>query len=73
MDYFEQRIDRDDKYHGIIVDVHLDNVRLSDGSKARRSVVVGRPGEQDRPAEPRPEPPSVLPAAGPRSHSDHRP
>ena len=34
MDYFEQRIDRDDKYHGIIVDVHLDNVRLSDGSKA---------------------------------------
>ena len=39
MDYFEQRIDRDDKYHGIIVDVHLDNVRLSDGSKARREVV----------------------------------
>ena len=39
MDYFEQRIDRDDKYHGIIVDVHLDNVRLSDGSKARRAVV----------------------------------
>ena len=39
MDYFEQRIDRDDKYHGIIVDVHLDNVLLSDGSKARREVV----------------------------------
>ena len=39
MDYFEQCIDRDDKYHGIIVDVHLDNVRLSDGSKARREVV----------------------------------
>ena len=39
MDYFEQRIDRDDKYHGIIVDVHLDNVRLRDGSKARREVV----------------------------------
>ena len=39
MDYFEQRIDRDDKYHGIIVDVHLDNVSLSDGSKARREVV----------------------------------
>ena len=39
MDYFEQRIDRDDKYHGIIVDVHLDNVRLSDGSKAKREVV----------------------------------
>ena len=39
MDYFEQRIDRDDKYHRIIVDVHLDNVRLSDGSKARREVV----------------------------------
>ena len=39
MDYFEQCIDRDDKYHGIIVDVHLDNVRLSDGSKAKREVV----------------------------------
>ena len=39
MDYFEQRIDRDDKYHGIIVDVHLDHVRLSDGSNARREVV----------------------------------
>ena len=39
MDYFEQRIDRDDKYPGIIVDVHLDNVLLSDGSKARREVV----------------------------------
>ena len=39
MDYFEQRIDRDDKCHGILVDVHLDNVRLSDGSKARREVV----------------------------------
>lgn len=39
MDYFEERIDRDDKYHGIIVDVHLDNVRLSDGSLARREVV----------------------------------
>ena len=39
MDYFEQRIDRDDKYHGIIVDVHLDNVRLSDGRTARREVV----------------------------------
>ena len=39
MDYFEQRIDRDDKYHGIIVDVHLDHVRLDDGSIARREVV----------------------------------
>ena len=39
MEFFEQRIDRDDKYHGIIVDVHLDNVLLSDGSKARREVV----------------------------------
>ena len=43
MDYFEQCIDRDDKYHGIIVDVHLDNVRLSDGSKAK-SEVVEHPG-----------------------------
>lgn len=39
MDFFEQRIDRDDKYHGIIVDVHLDHVRLDDGSIARREVV----------------------------------
>ena len=39
MEYFEQRIDRDDKYHGIIVDVHLDHVRLDDGSVARREVV----------------------------------
>ena len=39
MDYFEERMDRDDKYHGIIVDVHLDHVRLSDGSIARREVV----------------------------------
>lgn len=39
MEYFEQRIDRDDKYHGIIVDVHLDHVRLDDGSIARREVV----------------------------------
>ena len=38
MEYFEQRIDRDDKYHGIIVDVHLDHVRLDDGSIARREV-----------------------------------
>ena len=39
MDFFEQRIDRDDKYHGIIVDVHLDHVRLNDGSISRREVV----------------------------------
>ena len=39
MDFFEQRIDRDDKYQGIIVDVHLDHVRLDDGSIARREVV----------------------------------
>lgn len=39
MDFSEQRIDRDDKYHGIIVDVHLDHVRLDDGSIARREVV----------------------------------
>ena len=39
MEYFEQRIDRDDKYHGIIVDVHLDHVRLDVGSIARREVV----------------------------------
>ena len=39
MDLFEQRIDRDDKYHGIIVDVHLDHVRLNDGSISRREVV----------------------------------
>lgn len=39
MEFFEQRIDRDDKYHGIIVDVHLDHVRLDDGSIARREVV----------------------------------
>lgn len=39
MDFFEERIDRDDKYHGIIVDVHLDNVRLSDGSLSKREVV----------------------------------
>ena len=39
MDFFEQRIDRDDKYHGIIVDVHLDRVRLNDGSISRREVV----------------------------------
>lgn len=39
MEYFEERMDRDDKYHGIIVDVHLDNVRLSDGSLAKREVV----------------------------------
>ena len=39
MDFFEQRIDRDDKYHGIIVDVHLDHVRLNDGSISRRAVV----------------------------------
>lgn len=39
MEFFEQRIDRDDKYHGIIVDVHLDHVRLDDGSIAKREVV----------------------------------
>ena len=39
MDFFEQRIDRDDKYHGIIVDVHLDHVRLNDGSISHREVV----------------------------------
>lgn len=39
MEYFERRIGRDDKYHGIIVDVHLDHVRLDDGSIARREVV----------------------------------
>ena len=39
MEFFEQRIDRDDKYHGIIVDMHLDHVRLDDGSIARREVV----------------------------------
>lgn len=39
MEFFEQRIDRDDKYHGIIVDVHLDHVRLDDGSIAPREVV----------------------------------
>lgn len=39
MEFFEQRVSRDDKYHGIIVDVHLDQVRLDDGSLARREVV----------------------------------
>ena len=39
MEFFEQRISRDDKYHGIIVDVHLDEVRLDDGSLSRREVV----------------------------------
>lgn len=39
MEFFEQRVNRDDKYHGIIVDVHLDDVRLDDGSLAKREVV----------------------------------
>ena len=39
MEYFEERVARDDKYHGIIVDVHLDRVRLNDGSLANREVV----------------------------------
>ena len=39
MEYFEERMDRADKYHGIIVDVHLDQVRLNDGSLAKREVV----------------------------------
>lgn len=39
MEFFEQRVSRDDKYHGIIVDVHLDDVRLDDGSLAKREVV----------------------------------
>jgi len=39
MDYFEACVSREDKYHGIIVDVHLDQVRLNDGSLARREVV----------------------------------
>lgn len=39
MDYFEACVSREDKYHGIIVDVHLDQVRLDDGSLARREVV----------------------------------
>lgn len=39
MDYFERCLERDDKYHGIIVDVHLDKVSLDDGSLARREVV----------------------------------
>ena len=39
MEFFEQCVSRDDKYHGIIVDVHLDDVRLDDGSLAKREVV----------------------------------
>jgi ADP-ribose pyrophosphatase len=39
MEYFEKCIDRDDKYHGIIVDVHVDSVELDDGSHAKREVV----------------------------------
>ena len=39
MDFFEQCLKREDKYHGVIVDVHLDEVKLDDGSLSRREVV----------------------------------
>ena len=39
MDLFEKCLQREDKYHGVIVDVHLDQVELADGSRSRREVV----------------------------------
>jgi len=39
MDFYEERVESEMKYQGVIVDVHLDKVRLNDGSLARREVV----------------------------------
>lgn len=39
MDYTETRLDGETKYEGVIVNVYLDNIMLSDGSKSKREVV----------------------------------
>jgi NTP pyrophosphohydrolases including oxidative damage repair enzymes len=39
MDYFEETVSREEKYKGIIIDVHMDRARLCDGSIVKREVV----------------------------------
>lgn len=39
MDYTETRLDGETKYEGVIVNVYLDKVQLSDGSLSKREVV----------------------------------
>ena len=43
MDFTETRIESEEKYKGIVVDVRLDTVRLLDGKKSKREV-VNHPG-----------------------------
>ena len=39
MEYYEKRLSGETKYHGVIVDVTLDDVALHTGEQVRREVV----------------------------------
>ena len=39
MDYFEKRLDGEEKYRGVIVNVRLDRAELVNGAVVRREVV----------------------------------